>query len=154
MLLNFVVLKMKTGETIFAEVMDADSDRYTVRYPMILRPFEVDGQEHITLARWMPFNDDEIFDFPAEIVYYIGNISETYVRFYGSAVIREKVAKIQAIGKQRIEDGELSSDVLRSVIKQISDLGDEASIKYGLSPQQDVEDDIGEEDLSPKRILN
>lgn len=109
------------------------------------------GKEGLVLDKWVPYTDDEIFEINDEVVYYIGELSESYVKFYGSCLLREELAKIQREGNDRIADGEFGFSVVKEIMAQIRELGEDYSIKYGISPTSHM---VSEEDLSDDRTLN
>jgi hypothetical protein len=148
----FIVLKLKTGETLFAELIEQLEESYVVRNPRQTKMFFDDsGKEGLILDHWIPYTNDEIFELNEDIVYYVGELSETYVKFYGACLLREELAKIHLEGNHRVKEGEAGFSVYKEVMAQIKELGEDYSIKFGLSPTSHM---ISDEDLSEDRILN
>lgn len=148
----FVVIKLKTGETLFAEITNITEDNYSVRNPRLVKIIQTNtGNEALFLDSWIPYTDDEIFDLGYDIVYYIGNLNDIHTKHYGSCLMREEIIKINKSGNGRLRDGEFTGSVYKDVIQQMKDLGEEYSIKYGIPPETPL---VSREDLSEDRILN
>ncbi len=150
----FAVLKLTTGETLFAELVDVGDYSFTVKHPRLVKIVGLSPgsrQEGFGLVPWIPFTDDEIFELKEQIVYYIGELNEESIKFYGATLMREEIAKLNINGKKRLEDGEYGFTVYKEVLEAIRELGEDYSIKYGISP---MEHTITDEDLSSDRTLN
>lgn len=147
----FVVIKLKTGETLFAEIVSTLEYKVTVRNPFIVKTYSAGNKEAHILDRWIPFTDDEIFDIPDELCYYIGELNEQHVKFYGSYLLRLEISKLNVKGNNRIKNGEFGFSVYKDVADEIRELGEDFSIKYGISPN---EHQITEDDLAEDRSLN
>ncbi len=148
----FVVVKLKSGETIFAEFIQELDYSYVIKNPRVIKTVHVDqSRDGLMLDQWIPFTDDTVFTIPEDVVLYIGQLSEVYIKHYGSCLMREELSKINSDGVVRIRGGEVRTEVLKDLIEQIQDLGEEYSIKFGLPPSSHM---INDEDLSPDRVLN
>ena len=169
MLNPFYVLKLKTGETLFAEIVEQNVDDIVVRRPMMVKSFQYDDlREGLTLQSWVPFTDDEIFDIPLDIVYYMGELKEQFIKYYGSSMMREDLTKLRERGFNRVKSGVPLSDIYQEILRQVKELGEDYSIKYGLSREEssqmisglaestaeESELDFDEQDMSGERTLH
>jgi hypothetical protein len=147
-------MKLTTGETLFVEIDELTDYSYVIKNPRLVRLYNVGPggrSEGFGLVPWVPFTDDEIFEIKDNIVYYIGELNESCIKFYGATLMREEIAKLNMDGKKRLEDGEYGFTVFKEVLQAIRELGEDYSIKYGISP---TEHTITEDDLSENRVLN
>lgn len=150
----FAVVKLTTGETLFTEIVDVSDYSYTLRKPRLVRMHMIGQHQEVegfTLTPWVPFTDDDIFEIKDIIVYYIGELSESFVKFYGATLMREEIAKLNVKSKKRLESGEYGFTVYKEVLETMRELGEDYSIKFGISP---VEHTITEDDLSADRVIN
>ena len=159
----FVCIKIKTGETLFAEITEHNEDDLDVRRPMLVKTFQFDAnREGMQLHNWVPYTDDEIFDIPLDIVYYVGELKEQFIKYYGSVIMREDLAKLRETGLEQIKRGASMTEVHKDILAQVKSLGEDYSIKYGLAPEPapyieepEFDFDIGEEeDMAESRTLH
>lgn len=155
----FFILKLKTGETLFAEIVEHNEDDIVVRKPLVVKTFPVDmGREGLILNHWIPYTEDEIFDIPVDLVYYMGGLKEQFIKYYGSVLMREELAALREQVEKRSNKGEHYSDVYKEILSEVISLGEDYSIKYGLNPEELIpqphNSEIEEEDLGEARILH
>ena len=148
----FVVLKLRTGETLFGEFIDQQDFAYRIRNPLIIKTFPVsNGKDGLYLDKWIPFTEEEIFDIPDDLCYTISNLSDNYIKFYGAFLLRQEITKVNMQGNSRIREGEYGFSVYKDVVQTIKELGEDYAIKYGINPTQEL---MTEDDLSEDRTLN
>jgi hypothetical protein len=150
----FHVFKLRTGETLFAELIEESDYTYHLRHPMEAKTFRYsDSQEGLILNKWIPYTDDELFDISAEVVYYVGALSDNYIKFYGSTLLREEITKLDQSGKIRIMAGESRSAIHEEISEKIKNIGIDYSIKYGLEPLEEPKE-ISIKDIPKDRVLH
>lgn len=154
----FICIKLKTGETLFAEIEQHHDQFITVNYPFQVKLIKVTGDsEGAVLSPWIPYVSDTIFDIPLNHVLYVGQLKETYIRFYGSSRMKEDISSIHRRGYERIEEGEIKSKVVKEIYAEVANLCEEYSVKFGLDLdeiKQEFTPDIEEENDSLKRVVH
>lgn len=89
---QFVCLKLRTNETLFAELVAADDKTFSITFPFQVVS-HADGQ--MTLTEWIPYTNENILTLPHNICYLISNLSEKFVKFYGSIILQTEIDKIK-----------------------------------------------------------
>jgi hypothetical protein len=156
--MKFVCLKLKSGDTLFAELLSHNYDDTVILHPFQIRTIANQMQsgsiESVILTPWMPFTDDNEFCIPNDTVMYIGRLSSSYLRFYGSSRFKEELSDLQRRGFDRVESGELKSDVVRDLFVEVRRMSQEYSEKYGLDPESMRDNVSFSGDEAEERVLH
>lgn len=129
----FYVLKLVTGETLFAEIIGIEEEIL-----QLLNPLLVKEQEDTLLAQqWMPYTDKHIHKLPIAMCYYMECLNKKFTKFYGSVILQSKITEIKEETFDTMNDREdyytMSQGVER--IKEISEFMQE---KYDLDNGPDL----------------
>lgn len=117
---------------LFAEAEDFDDDRIVLLDPFLIKstPGQTAGSEVIYGTPWIPFTDDTFFTIPLKAIYYVGNLNDAYIKFYGAIVMKYKIALLHEMAMSRIENGEDDISVFTDVMFQIEETSKFHSNKF------------------------
>lgn len=92
----YFAIKLKTGETIFAEIVGSNDTHINLSAPIQVKfePTDKSG-ESMFATEWMPYVEQEIYSIPLGIVYFVGYLNKKFIRFYGSVVTQTEINKIK-----------------------------------------------------------
>ena len=148
----FYVLKLETGETLFAEVIEKAEYSLVVRNPVIVKTLSIaPGKDGFYLELWNPFTEDEYHNIPIDLCYNLKHLSDSYVKHYGKFLMQNELQKLGVAGAMKVGGGMGYFDVLKDVSTKAEELGESYAIKFGIKPDAER---ISKEDLSEDRVLH
>ena len=98
--MNYFGLKLRSGETIFAEVLDfkeKPSPHYVISYPMLLdhRDNDRNGWE-VAFLPYVVYSKEKIHQLSADQVFMADKLSKKFIGYYGNAVLNSELSDIKA----------------------------------------------------------
>jgi hypothetical protein len=124
---NYAVLKLKTNETLFVELLDVGE---LIKF---INPFVViatnDGT--LSLSEWNPFTDNEVHSITSDICYYSNTLNSKFVKFYGSVILQSEINRIKEDVYNTMEDRN-DYYTMYDGIERMKRVTKELTEKYGL----------------------
>lgn len=127
----FYCIKLRTGETLFVEVLDFDKDAMTVYCPMQVISEIKGATDNIMLIPWMPYTVRGAFPIPMNMIFFADELNKTFVEYYGRTVIQYEINKI----KQKVsEEMETRDDFLTMSdgLDEMKKVSKELTLKFGV----------------------
>lgn len=93
----YYVLKLNTGETLFAEIIHYDETREPDDSYYLMNPLKLieDTVDSFGAVEWLPFSDEEIIPVKKNAVFLKNMLSDEYKSFYGSVLMQILLTKIR-----------------------------------------------------------
>lgn len=133
---TFVCIKL-SSETIFAELISNTETNIRVLHPMKVKNIVMENnQDGILLSNWIPYVDAVEFDISMFKIDYIGQLKNSFLKFYGASRIKEEINNINRRGFERVEDGENPKLVTSETVHEMQELIDLYCLKYGLDAEE------------------
>lgn len=133
-------MALTTGATLFCELVKHEAGKYIFRNPRSISSVPIsEDLTSTSLSHWMPYSDDIEFELDDYIVYYIGKLNDSYLKFYGVSLMKEEISELNYNAQKRIKDGELSSDVIKDLFIRAKEIHLAYSIKYGIDENEAVD---------------
>ena len=127
----FFTLKLKTGETLFAEILTTSDTVITMRNPLQVHYDTTDGGERMFATEWIPYVEEENFPVPMSMVYYVGKLSDKFIKFYGTILMQIEISRIKQEVADNMEDTSDYATMLEGVEK-MKDLFQSMKGKFNL----------------------
>jgi len=124
-------IKLKTGETLFAEVINVDDRILTILHPMLVTT-EVDGTtESMSMIPWIPYIESAKIDVPLNHIYFSDSLNKQFFEYYGRVVIQSEINKIKLRVAEKMEN---RFDILTIAdgLAEMKKLSDELTKKFGV----------------------
>ncbi len=92
----FFALKLKTGETLFAEILTTNDTHIIMHKPLQIHYDTSDGLgDRMFATEWVPYVIEEEFSIPTNMVYFIGYLNPQFIKFYGTVLMQAEISKIK-----------------------------------------------------------
>lgn len=129
----YYVFKLRTGETIFGELVDVTDNMLHIRKPLNIRTIQTDNMtEQIVGTQWIPFIEESIVKLVSDHVYFHNKLSHAYVRFYGTVLLRSEIHELHGQANERMENGEPDYIVMTDVVTKMRDISDYMANKFDI----------------------
>lgn len=140
--MNYVLIKLTTGEQLMAQIHDENETHVAVSNPMVLRmiPQAIDGRisEHVTASPFCHFAEGTDFVLPKTSIMFIKPLKQTLIQHYRNVVQENGDNEIVANDKRKVRwAGEEEEMTLEEINRRIDML---QSIIDGTSPEEEEED--------------
>lgn len=125
---NYVVLKLRTGETLFAEIIGHDESVME-----LINPFSVISGEggSLSLSEWAPFTEESVYRIPHNICFYMSRLNKKFIKFYGSVILQSEINKIKDDVEETMEDRNDYHTMVEGV-ERMKNITKELSEKFSL----------------------
>lgn len=127
----YYCLKLKSGETIFAEVVSFDTNHITITNPMLITT-EIHGQnESMSMIPWIPYTESSNITLLRDHVYFCDDLNKQFFEYYGRIVIQLEMNKI----KQRVAERMESRSDIRAIsdgLDEMKEVSGKLSEKFGV----------------------
>jgi FtsZ-binding cell division protein ZapB len=91
---KYYVLKLKTGETLFAEITEIiGNESLTIENPWIVREDGETGQ--LFSSKWVPYTDNITQTLHIDMVYVLQPLNSKFTRFYGSMMLQTEINELK-----------------------------------------------------------
>ena len=91
---TYCVIKLITGETLFAEILSKTDTQITILNPLEIHMSHNDG-DSMSATEWMPFVSQEVFSISVNAVFFVGALNNYFMKFYGSVLLQSEISKIK-----------------------------------------------------------
>jgi hypothetical protein len=130
----YKVVKLTTGETLFAETKIED-DTIVMIDPIIVDYETSERGDALYGIPWMPFTLDRAHRITRKFLLYINELSPEFIKFYGAIMLRYELTKINnRFINQMEEEGGEPSLVATEMEQKMKDAHDSYCEKFGLEP--------------------
>ncbi len=127
----FFCLKIRTGETIFTEVVDVDDHAMTLYNPMLVVT-DINAQDELlSLVPWIPFTVRKFLPIPISMIYFADNLNKTFFEYYGRTVIQYEMNKIKQRVYQKM-DSKSDYVVISEGLDEMKKMSEELVAKFGV----------------------
>jgi hypothetical protein len=128
----FFVLKVKTGETLFAEILTTNDTHIIMLKPLQIHYDVSEGMsDRMFATEWVPYTDDEQYPIPLSMIYYVGYLNDQFIKFYGSVLMQTEISKIKKEVVDNMADNSDYASMLDGV-QQMKEVFDQMKDKYNL----------------------
>lgn len=128
---SFYCIKLRTGETLFAELIDADEYSMSVYIPMLVVTDLSSQDDILSLVPWVPFTVRKNIPIPMNMIYFADNLNQTFFEYYGRTVLQYEINKI----KQRVYqtmDSRNDFIAISEGLSEMKKISEELSVKFGV----------------------
>ena len=131
---QFFVFKLKTGETIFAELTSLSEKSITIRKPLLITENMVSTEGSLLAQQWLPYiEDDSNVPVPLSMIYLFEPLAQKYIRFYGSVLMQSEITRIkEAAVADSEEDDKIDYYDMMEAVQKINELSEYMSAKFGI----------------------
>ncbi len=131
---QFFVFKLKTGETLFAELIAVSEKTLTIRKPMIVVDNNSGTESQMMAQMWLPFvADDSNIPIPINMIYLFEPLADKFIKFYGSILMQ---SEIQRIREEAVADFDKHDKInyyeMLAAVTKINELSEYMSDKFGI----------------------
>jgi hypothetical protein len=135
---DFEVMKLRTGETLFVELVEADEHVVTVRHPLCIktesRRTEYGASEAVIGSPWVPYTDQAEHRIPLAMIYYLAHLSENYKKFYGTILMKTAIHDLHEQAQDRVNEGEEEFSVMTESLFKMEETARYYADKFAIEP--------------------
>lgn len=140
---SFYCLKLTTGETLLAEVIEVDQDYITLGDPFQVNIFEGESRDSISAVPWIPFTDSKRVKIKFSLVYFMDHMIPKFLKFYATMVLQSRIYAIKndvvaATANTDVISSANSYYVMMAGIEEMKKAGEEIAEKFGVPSDVDV----------------
>lgn len=142
--MNYVLIKLTTGEQLMAQFTAEDATHIAVSNPMLLRiiPQAIDGRisEHVTAAPFCHFAEGTDFVLPKSSIMFVKPLKQSIIQHYRNVVEESADTVIAPNDKRKVrwagEEEEMSLEEINRRIDMLQ------SIIDGTSPEEEEDEKV------------
>jgi hypothetical protein len=131
---QFFALKLKTGESLFTELVGVSDSSVIIRKPMIISEQPTNEGLSLSLQQWLPYveSDSEI-SIPSDVVYLVEPLSKKHIKFYGAVLLQTEIQRIKDDSFENFSgDDKIDYYEMMLAVQKIDALSEFMSNKFGI----------------------
>lgn len=142
--MNYVLIKLTTGEQLMAQIEDENETHIAISNPMVLRmiPQAIDGRisEHVTASPFCHFAEGTDFVLPKTSIMFVKPLKRSLIQHYRNVVQENEDTAIVANEKRKVRwAGEEEEMSLEDINRRIDML---QSIIDGKAPEEEEDEKV------------
>lgn len=128
---QFYCLKLKTGETLFSEVLSIDK-YIELRDPFLILQENDNGRMVTAAFPWVPYCETEMFTINMDMFYMMKPLSRRFIEFYASVLLQYKVSEVKSWVESQLCDETSDYMIMMDGLEKIKQINKDISEKFGI----------------------
>ncbi len=130
---EFIFIKLKCDDTLFAEQVDSEDTGIIIRNPIVIKTLpKQDGADLLYGAEWLPYAESKVHKIPHDSIMIAEPLSDRYTKFYGSVVLNTLMTHLQDEARERIQSGEPELFVMHEILDRMDEVGEFLASKFDI----------------------
>lgn len=129
---NFYCLKLKSGETLFAEVVSIDTTSITITNPMLIK-IEFNGfNESMSMLPWTPYIESSDITLSRDHIYFLEKMNKQFFEYYGEVVLQSSLNKIKQKVAEKMMNG-FDFIAMSEGLEEMKQVSEKLTKKFGIA---------------------